>query len=56
LRIADRGSRIDKSFNLDFAQSVGKTHKSAIRNPGGRFTAAFGANYNLAKPISFTVL
>jgi hypothetical protein len=55
--------RIDKSFNLDFARAVGKTHKSAIRNPqsairnpGGRFTAAFAANYNPAKPISFTVL
>jgi hypothetical protein len=27
-----------------------------IRNPEGRFTAAFRANYNPAKSISFTVL
>src|SRR5262249_23477335 len=33
LRIADCGLRIDKTFNLDFEPAVGRTHKSAIRNP-----------------------
>jgi len=30
---ADCGSRIDKTFDPDFAFAVEQTHKSAIRNP-----------------------
>jgi len=33
LRIADRGSRIDTVFNLNFESASEQIHKSAIRNP-----------------------